>query len=179
MLQAIAAGDGARIVDLANLTVAQNIDSHNYKSRNGQWTHTNCEAGSCFYYNQTGDIATVGIDTSRLGQKSAVTVVTIEGGSFATDAVAYAQNLATAWTFDGRYVVLRSLATPTVVDALAGKQKLNAGGGGVGAQSASCPAGLSGTCVEVYAVGGSLTISYVFAVDPSRLGKPNAVTGVA
>lgn len=142
MLRAIAAGDDARIVDLSSLATAQNIDSHNYKARNGQWTHTNCEAGSCFYYNQTGDIASVGIDTSRLGQKSAVTFVNIEGGSFPTNAVGYVEKLASAWTFDDRYVVLRSLATESVVTALSGKQKLNAGGGGVGgAAPTTCPAG--------------------------------------
>lgn len=179
LLKAIAAGNDARIVDLSSLTTAQYINDQNYKARNGQWTHANCESGSCYYFNQTGDIASVGIDNSRLGQKSAVTSVNIEGGSYPTDAVNYAQQLASAWTFDGRYVVMRSLATQSVVNALSGKQKLNAGGGGVDAQPTSCPGGLSGTCVEVYAVGGSLTISYVFAVDPSRLGKPNAVTGVS
>jgi hypothetical protein len=179
MLKAIAAGDDARIVDLSSLATAQYINDQNYKARNGQWTHATCESGSCSYYNQTGDLASVGIDSSRLGQQSAVTSVSIEGRSFATDAVGYAQDLASAWTFDGRYVLLRSLATQPVVDALSGKQKLNAGGGGVGAQPTSCPAGLSGTCVEVYAVGGSPTISYVFAVDPGRLGQPNAVTGVS
>jgi hypothetical protein len=179
MLRAIAAGNDTRIVDLSDLNTAQYINTQNYKARNGQWTHANCESGFCYYYNQTGDIASVGINSSRVGQKSAVTSVNIEGGSFATDAVNYAQSLAYAWTFDGRYVVMRSLATQPVVNALSGKQKLNAGGGGVSAQSTSCPSGLSGTCVEVYAVGGSLSISYVFAVDPAKLGKPNAVTGVS
>lgn len=179
MLRAIAAGNDARIVDLSSLTTAQYVQNQNYKARNGQWIHANCESGSCFYYNQTGDIASIGIDSGRLGQASAVTSVYVEGGSFATDAVGYAQNLASAWTNDGRYVVMRALATQSVVNALNGKQKLNAGNGGVGAQPTNCPAGLSGTCVEVYAVGGSLTISYVFAVDPSKLGKPNAVTGVS
>lgn len=179
MLGAIASGDDAGIVDLSDLNTAQYVQTQNYKSKNGQWTHANCESSNCYYYNETGDIASVGIDTSMLGQASAVTSVNIEGGSYAMDAVGYAQNLAQAWTYDGRYVAMRALATQSVIDALNGKQKLNAGGGGVSAGPTSCPGGLSGTCVSVYAVGGSLTISYVFAVDPSKLGKPNAVTGIS
>jgi hypothetical protein len=178
ILQAIAADNDARIVDLSNLNVGQYVDSQNYKAKNGQWTNANCENGvptMCFYYNQTGDIATVTIDAGKLGQKSAVSGVTIEGGSFPNDAVGYAQALAQTWTFSGRYVEMRALATQSVITFLNGVQKLNAGNGGVGAQSATCPSGQSGTCVEVYAVGGSLTISYVFVVDSSKLGKPNAV----
>lgn len=183
ILKAIANNNDARIVDLSSLNTAQYVQQQNYKAKNGQWTHANCDSGAtqyCHYYNQTGDFASVGVETSKLSSKGAVSSVTIEGNTFASDAVNYVGQFAYNWTYDAGFVRMRAYATQQVVDAVSGKQKLNAGGGGVMSGGAvSCPPANQGkTCVEMHAVGGSLTISYTFVVDPTKVGKPNAVIGV-
>jgi hypothetical protein len=103
----------------------------------------------------------------------------MEGNTFPSDAVGYVQQFAYNWTYDAGYVRMRAYATQQVVDAVGAKQKLNAGGGGISGSAVSCPPAHQGkTCVEMHAVGGSLTISYTFVLDPSKVGKPNAVISV-
>ncbi len=182
MLAAIASSNDTRIVDLSSIDTANYINTQNYKSKNGQWTHANCDSGGtqyCHYYNQTGDFASVAVDSGKLGSKGAVSSVTMEGNSFAGDAAGYVGQFVYNWTYDTGFVRMRAYATQQVVDAVRSKQKLNAGNGGTTTSSVTCPSAHQGrACVEASAVGGSLTISYIFVVDQSKLGKPNAIIAV-
>lgn len=182
ILTAIKDSDDGRIVDLSSLHTAQYVQTQNYKAKNGSWVFANCDSGGtqvCHYYNQTGDFADVAVDTSKLGQKGAVSSVSMLGGTFPTDAANYVGSFVYNWTFDGAYSRMRAFATQSVVDFANSHQKLNAGNGGTSGQTTNCPSGNAGkVCVEAYSVGGSLTIDYTFIVDPSKLGKPNAIVGV-
>jgi len=172
MLRAIAAGNDARIVDLSSLTTAQYIENQNYKARNGQWTHTNCESGSCYYYNQTGDIASIGIDNGRLGQKSAVTSVNIEGGSFPTEAGGYVQAFIRHW-IDGSTVGMRAHATPEVVSFIQPRSRPT---GGFVTQPTPCGSGR--LCLDSgreLAGGQPFGDIIHWVVDQNKLGGPNAI----
>jgi hypothetical protein len=175
MLSAIAANDDARIVDLSSLNTAQHINQQNYKSKNGQWSLANCDPGTnphCYYYNQTGDFATVGVEAARLGQASAVSSVSIEGNSFATDAGGYVQDFVAAW-IAGSYVKQRAHANDTVINAVS---SLTLPQGGFVTQPSAC--GSNRLCVDAgeYLAGGVPAGQIIhFAVDQTRLGKPNAI----
>jgi hypothetical protein len=175
ILQAIAAGNDSKIVDLSSLNTANYIQAQNYKSKNGSWTWTDCSSGgaqSCSYYNQTGDFAHVGLDTSKLGNSSAVTSVDIQGENFATDAGSYVNAFVFAW-INNSYVEEKAYANDTIINFVKTKTTPQ---GGFTTTPLAC--GTNRLCVDAgeYLAGGQPAGQIIhFVVDQTKLGKPNAI----
>jgi hypothetical protein len=175
MLQAIAGANDSKIVDLSSLNTANYIQAQNYKSKNGSWTWTDCSSGgaqSCNYYNQTGDFATIGVDTSKLGKSGAVTSVYIQGGNFATDAGSYVNAFVFAW-INNSYVQEKAYANDTIINFVKTKTTPQ---GGFTTQPSAC--GTNRLCVDAgeYLAGGVPAGQIIhFVVDQTKLGKPNAI----
>ncbi len=184
ILKAIANNNDPRIVDLSSLNTAQYVQQQNYKSKNGQWTHTHCQSGTiqyCHYYNQTGDTSQVGIETAKLGSKGAGSSVTIEGSSFATSAGPYVADFGSAWEA-GDYAKMVSLSSSSIANhfnTLPKFSSVNAGTTYTG--PAPCPApNASKTCVALVQVGGTATLPIRYLqVDSAKIGagKPNGIIG--
>ncbi len=184
ILKAIAANNDARIVDLSSLNTAQYVQQQNYKSKNGQWTNTHCQSGStqyCHYYNQTGDLAQVAIETAKLGKKEAVSSVTVDGYTFAKDGASYGSAFGSAWE-NGDYARMVSLSSAAIANHFNGVPKFSSVNAGIttyGPQA--CPApNASKTCVELRQTGGTATLpSQYLIVDMAKItaGKPNGIIG--
>ncbi len=184
ILKAIANNNDARIADLSSVSTAQYVQQQNYKSKNGQWTHTNCQSGStqyCHYYNQTGDTAQVGIDATKLGTKGAGSSVTIDGGSFSTSAAPYVQAFGTAWEA-GDYTKMVSLSSIAIASHFNTLPKFSSVSAGISTTGpAPCPApNAAKTCVALVQVGGTATLSAKnLIVDVAKIsaGNPNGIIG--
>jgi hypothetical protein len=179
ILQAIANVNDTRIVDLSSVNTAQYINAQNYKSKNGQWTHTDCGSGGtqqCSYYNQTGDIASVGVETSKLGQKSAVSYVNIQGSSFSTDAGGYVQAFIMYW-INGSNVGMRAHSSGSVVSFVQGRPVPT---GGFITAPTSCGSGR--LCLDSgHELAGGQPFGNIihWVVDQSKLGGPNAIVSAS
>jgi len=184
ILKAIAAKDNGRLVSLSSLNTANYAQTQNYASKNGQWTNTDCTSGSnptCGYYNQTGDIAMVGLDASKLGNPGAGSYVTIEGDTFAKDASAYVGAFGSAWQ-SGSYARMVSLSSNAIADHFKATQTFTAAGAAGISYSAAHPCAKTAgkTCVDLIPVGGTTNPPYQhLIVDTSRIaaGKPNGIIG--
>jgi len=179
VLKAIKDNDQTRIVDLADLNTAQyhTVTHQNYQL-NGSWVHTDCSGGStptCNYYNQTGATALVVVDASKLGKAHAVTAVSFNNGSFATDANGYVLQFINEWQ-NGSNVGMLARANSTVVNFVKSRTVPT----GVVTTVASCGTNrmciTSGTEVAGGAPFGQLT---KWTVDTTKLGKPNAIIAAA
>jgi hypothetical protein len=182
ILKAIANKDNVRLAALADLNTVNYAQQ--YQNKNGQWTHTDCADGAtvtCHYYNQTGDIASVGMMKAKLGGQGAGVSVYLEQGTYPTNASSYVQSFVYNWTFTDSYAHMVSLSSPSIVSYVKTQQKLNAGGGGITTSNPHpCATNASKTCVDASAVGGTLNLpTYHFIVDPAKIsaGKPNGIVG--
>ena len=179
ILKAIAQNNDARIVDLGGLNTAQYVNTQNYKSKNGSWTFTDCTSGStqmCSYYNVPGNIATVGVESGKLGKKEAVNSVYIEGDAFATEAGGYVTDFVMAW-INGSYVRQKAFANDTVINFVKNKTKPQ---GGFVTQPQPC--GSNRLCVDAgeYLAGGQPAGQIIhFVVDQGKLGKANAIVSAS
>jgi hypothetical protein len=183
-LQAVAAKNDPKIVDLASLSVANDPNMSFYKSTDGNWTFTDCQTGSpvaCHYYNQTGSIATVGVDSGKLGKAGAVSYLSVEGGSLPNDPGGYVLAFGAAWDA-GNYAKMVSLSSTTVADHFRTTQTLvQQGAAGTSYSGAHpCTNNASKTCVDLTPVGGTTNPAPIqFVVDTSKISqaKPNGITG--
>jgi hypothetical protein len=184
ILKAIANKDNGRLVSLSSLNTANYAQTQNYSSKNGQWTNTDCTSGSspmCSYYNQTGDIAQVGMDAAKLGAQGAGTSVYIEGGTYAKDATSYVYAFGGAW-ISGAYAHMVSLSSNAIADHFKSTQTFTAAGaaGYTTGTAHPCATNSSKTCVDLMPVGGTTNPPYQhLIVDMSRIsaGKPNGIIG--
>jgi hypothetical protein len=184
ILKAIANNNDARIVDLSSLSTAQYVQQQNYKSKNGQWTYTDCQSGStqsCHYYNQTGDTAQVGIETAKLGTTGAASSVTIDGGSFATQPGPYVGAFGSAWEA-GDYAKMVSLSSTSIANHFNTLPKFSSVNAGITYSGPGpCPApNAAKTCVALQQVGGTATLpARYLIVDVAKIGagKPNGIIG--
>jgi hypothetical protein len=184
ILKAVAAKDYTR---LGNLADANTVNySKQYASKNASWTNTNCDLSgpqtNCYYYNQTGDVAQVGMTTAKLGNPGAGTLVYLDQSTFPNDPSSYVSAFSNIWTNGGSYARMVSLSSASITDHFVnGVGKLNAGGGGIQASAPhSCTTNASKTCIDVSAVGGSLNLPIQhFIVDTTKVsaGKPNGIIG--
>jgi len=177
VLQAIANGNDSKIVDLSSLSTATYIQQQNYKgnytSSRLPWVNTDCASSMCNYYDQHGDLASVGIDSSKLGKAGAATSVYIEGSAFAGDTAGYVQTFVTGGWVGGRNVIMLAYANQTIANFV--KSKTTPQGGFV-TQPTNC--GTNRQCVDAgeYLAGGQPAGQIIhFTVDTTKLGKPNAI----
>jgi hypothetical protein len=184
ILKAIANKDNGRLVSLSSLNTANYAQTQNYGQYTGSWTNTDCTGSSnpvCGYYDQTGNLAMVGLDASKLGNAGAGSYVTIEGGSYAKDASGYVSAFGSAWE-SGAYARMVSLSSNSIADHFKATQTLTAGGAaGISASAPHACAHTAGkTCVDLYGVGGTANPPYQhLIVDTARIaaGKPNGIIG--
>jgi hypothetical protein len=183
ILKAIANKDNARLIALSSQNLANYAQMQNYPSKNGQWTYTDCTSGSgpmCSYYNQTGDIAMVGLDAGKLGGQNAGTSVNIEGGTFDKTPSSYVSAFLSAWSF-GTYAKTVSLSSPAIADHFKATPPYSSvGAAGIAQSPQPCATNPSKTCVRVTQQGGTATLpDQHFIVDTARIaaGKPNGIIG--
>jgi hypothetical protein len=185
VLKAIAKPDNVRLVALSSLSVATYVQGQSYyQTKNSQWTNTDCTSGSsttCSYYNQTGDIAQVGMDVAKLGGQGAATSATIESGTYAKDAPSYVYAFGGAWIY-GSYARMVSLSSVSIADHFKATQTFTAAGASGYSNSAAhpCATNSTKTCVDLVPVGGTTNPPYQhLIVDMTRIsaGKPNGIIG--
>lgn len=181
-LKLIPGNDETKIVDLSGSTTYQFLQANpEYKTKNSSWTWTDCTSGgtqTCHYFNQTGDIAQVGLDTTKLGKAHAVNLVYFDQGTFPTNASSYVSQFYGAWT-GGNYAMMVALSSTNVANHFQSTQTLEAlGAAGSSVQSAvACG---SKTCVEIDPVGGTANPAPItLTVDTGKIsqGKPGGITG--
>jgi hypothetical protein len=186
ILKAIANNNDSRIVDLSSLNTAQYVQQQNYKAKNGQWTYTHCQSGGtqyCHYYNQTGDTASVGVESAKLGKKEAVSSVTMEGSTFPNSGGPYGLAFGTAWE-SGDFTKMVSLSSTSIANHFNSLPKFSSVNAGITYSGpAPCPApNASKTCVTLTQVGGTATLpSRHLIIDNAKItaGKPNGIIGYA
>jgi hypothetical protein len=184
ILKAMASNDKTRVIALSSQNVYSYAQTQNYLTKNGQWTNTDCTSGGspmCSYYNQTGDIAQVGLDASKLGAQSAGTSVYIEGGTFPKDPGSYVSAFLSAWSF-GSYAKTVSLSSPSIADHFKATPPYSSvGAAGIPQTPKPCPSpNASKTCVDIYQQGGTATLpTQHLIIDTARIsaGKPNGIIG--
>jgi hypothetical protein len=181
ILKAIGNKDNARLaalVDLSTVNYAQQ-----YQNNNAQWTYTDCASGAtqmCHYYNQTGDIASVGILTAKLGQTQAGSSVYVEGGSYPTNASGYVLAFGSSWE-SGAYAKMVALSSNSIADHYKGVAKFSSVNAGITAGTPKpCATNASKMCVDLSQVGGTATLpAQHLIVDMAKIGagKPNGIIG--
>jgi hypothetical protein len=184
ILKAIANKDNNRLVSLSSQNTANYAQTQGYSKYTGSWTNTDCTGGgnpTCSYYDQTGDLAQVGLDASKLGNAGAGSYVTIEGDSFSKDAAAYVGAFGNAWQ-SGSYARMVSLSSNSIADHFKATQTFTAAGAAGISYSAAHPCAHTAgkTCVDLMPVGGTTNPPYQhLIVDTSRIaaGKPNGIIG--
>ena len=184
ILKAIAKPDDARLVALSSLNVATYVQGQPYQNKNSQWTNTDCTSGpntTCSYYNQTGDLAQVGMDVAKLGGQGAGSFATIESGTYPKDAASYVYAFGGAWIY-GSYARMVSLSSVSIADHFKATQTFTAAGAAGYSNSAAhpCASNSSKTCVDLIPVGGTTNPPYQhLIVDTARIsaGKPNGIIG--
>jgi len=183
ILKAIANKDNGRLVSLSNLNAANYAQQQNYASKNGQWTNSDCTSGStpaCSYYNQTGDIAVVNLDASKLGSQGAGSSVSIEGSNYPQGPANYIGSFVYDWSY-GPYVRMVSLSSNAIADHFKALPSYGSvGASGAGGTPYPCAHTAGKTCVDVIQQGGTATMPVQhFIVDMTRItaGKPNGIIG--
>jgi hypothetical protein len=184
VLKAIANKDNTRLIALSSQNTANYAQIQGYSKYTGSWTNTDCTGGpnpTCSYYDQTGDLAQVGLDASKLGNQGAGSYVTIEGGTYATNASSYVSAFGSAWE-SGAYARMVSLSSNSIADHFKATQTLTAGGASgittMGPHPCAKTAGK--TCVDLVGVGGTANPPCQhLIIDTSRIsaGKPNGIIG--
>jgi hypothetical protein len=182
LLQLIPGNDETKIVDLSGsgiyLFLQQNPE---YKTKNASWTWTDCTSGgtqTCHYFNQTGDIAQVVVDASKLGKAHAVSSVYFNQGTYPTDPSSYVGAFYGAWG-SSNYAMMVALSSTNVANHVQGLQTLEAQGAAGTSTSQPYTCG-SKTCVRIDPVGGTANPApLVFTVDTAKIsqGKPGGITG--
>lgn len=181
ILKAIGNKDNARLAALADLNTVNYAQQ--YQNKNAQWTYTDCANGtttSCHYYNQTGDIAMVGMITAKLGQAGAGNSVYLDQSTYPTDPSGYVSSFVSNWTGDN-YARMVALSSTSIADHFRPLTKFGTYGGGFTPSAPHpCVTNASKTCVDVSATGGTQNLpTQHFIVDPAKIsaGKPNGITG--
>jgi hypothetical protein len=182
ILKAIGNKDNARLAALADLNTVNYAQQ--YQNKNAQWTNTDCSNStpttSCNYYNQTGDIASVGMTVAKLGKAGAGVSVYVEGGSYPKDASGYVLAFGSSWE-SGSYVKMVSLSNSSIADHFKPVAKFSSVNAGITTSAPHpCATNSSKTCVDLQQVGGTanLPIQHLI-VDTSKIsaGKPNGIVG--
>jgi hypothetical protein len=181
ILKAIGNKDNVRLTALADLNTVNYAQQ--YQNRNAQWTNTDCGGGgttTCNYYNQTGDIAMVGMTTAKLGSAGAGVSVYVEGGSYPTDAGNYVLTFGSSWE-SGSYAKMVALSSNSIANHVQTLPKFSSVSAGITVGSPHpCATNGSKTCVELSQVGGIANLpSRSFIVDMTKIsaGKPNGIIG--
>ena len=184
ILKAVGAKDHPRLGTLADANTVNY--SKQYANKNASWTYVYCEVSgvqtNCYYYNQAGDVAQVGMITAKLGKIGAGTLVYLDVSEFRKNPTDYVAAFVAIWTYGGTYARVVSLSSPSIADHfINGVGKLSAGGGGTTTSAPHpCATNSGKTCVDASVVGGSLNLPVQhFIIDPSKVsaGKPNGIIG--
>lgn len=172
-LAAIKSNDQTKIVDFAGVNVYQDaIGNYNAQNLNGNWSSSHCEGGSCWYYNEVGNTAQVGIDSSKLGKAHAVGYVNFDVGTFENDINSYVMSFLFGW-LNGQKVTMNSHALDGVVNGVGGLTKPT---GGFLTAPVGCGSGKQ--CVDAgheLAGGQPYGPCIRFVVQTSKLGKADAI----
>jgi len=182
ILKALGNKDYTRMGELADANTVSYAKQ--YANKNASWTNTDCgtsgPTSTCNYYNQTGDIATVGMITATLGKERAGNSVSVEGGTYDKAAQPYVQAFGQNMEF-GTYAHMVSLSSNSIADHFKSIPKFSSVSAGVTAGAAHpCTTNASKTCVDLMQVGGTATLpTQHLIVDMSRIsaGKPNGIIG--